>query len=77
MIVPKKALDVASRGVLIKSGSDSGSLRQGAHHIFRNQSEVGFNDLLVSLTRALESSTVPELATVAAYDILKRMKAKS
>jgi HEAT repeat protein len=63
--------------VLIKSGSDSGSLRQGAHHVFRNQNEVGFNDLLVSLTKALESSTVPELATVAAFDILKRMKARS
>jgi len=63
--------------MLIKSGSDSGSLRQVAHHVFRNQKEVGFNELLVTLTKALESSTVPELATVAAYDILKRMKAKS
>jgi HEAT repeat protein len=62
---------------LIKCGSDSGSLRQGAHHVLRNQKEVGYNDLLVTLTRALESSTVPESATVAAYDLLKGMKAKS
>ena len=62
---------------LIKSGTDPGSLRQGAHHVFRNQKEAGFNELLVTLTRALGSSTVPELATVAAYDILKRMKAKA
>lgn len=63
--------------VLIRSGSDSVLLRQGAHHILRNQKEVGFNGLLATLTEALVFSTVPESTTVAAYEILKRMKAKS
>ncbi len=62
---------------LIKSGSDAVLLRQGSHHVFRNQKEVGFNDMLVSLAKALESNTVQESTPVAAYDILKRMKAKS
>jgi HEAT repeat protein len=61
---------------LMKSGADSVLLRHGAHHVFRNQKMDGFNDLLAALTSALESSTVPESTTVAAYDILKRMKAK-
>jgi HEAT repeat protein len=62
---------------LVKSGSDSVSLRQGAHHVLRNQKEAGFNDLLATLSEDLESSTVSESARLAAYDILKRMKAKS
>ena len=41
---------------LIKSKPDSVLLRQGAHHVFRNQKEDGFNDLLATLRTALESS---------------------
>ena len=62
--------------MLIKRGSDSVSLRQGAHHIFRNQKENGFNDLLRTLikTLGLESRVVQESTEIAAYNILKRIK---
>lgn len=60
---------------LVKRGADSVLLRQGAHHVLRNQKEKGFNDLLPSLMKALESGSVPESTPVAAYEILKRMKA--
>ncbi len=60
---------------LIKSGSDSVLLRQGAHHVFRNQKEVGFNDLLSTLRKALESTAAPNSARVAAYTILEQLKA--
>jgi HEAT repeat protein len=62
---------------LLKSGSESVSLRQGAHHIFRNQKENGFDDLLAILVEDLGSSMVRESTPVAAYDMLKRMKANS
>ncbi|MGA3245453.1 MAG: HEAT repeat domain-containing protein [Bacteroidota bacterium] len=61
---------------LMKRGADSALLRQGAHHVLRNQKESGFNDLLGNLAKAIESGSVPESTTVAAYEILKRMKAK-
>ena len=75
----KKAAWPALLRLLIKSGSESESvlLRQGTHHVLRHQKEEGFNDVLATLTKALESSTVPEVTTAAAYDVLKRMKAKS
>jgi HEAT repeat protein len=60
--------------LLVKSGADSAELRQRAHHVFRDQRKDGFNDLLVTLRTALKSSTVPELTTVAAHNIIKRMK---
>lgn len=59
---------------LIKKGSDSIQLRQGVHHVLRNQNEEGFADLLRKLTKALESGSVPETSAGAAHDILKRMK---
>jgi HEAT repeat protein len=62
---------------LIKDGSESAVLRQGAHHVLRNQKENGFNDLLASLREDLESNTVQESTPVVAYAILKRMKGKS
>jgi len=62
---------------LIKDGSESAVLRQGAHHVLRNQKENGFNDLLASLREDLESNTVQESTPVTAYAILKRMKGKS
>jgi hypothetical protein len=62
---------------LIKGGPDSVLLRQGAHHVLVNQKEDGFNDLLSTLLKALESSSAPESSTVAANDILKRMNAKA
>jgi HEAT repeat protein len=62
--------------VLLKHGPESTSLRQGAHHVLRNQRAHGFNDLLATLSKALESGALPESATVAAYNILKRMRGK-
>jgi len=61
---------------LVKSEKDSVSLRQGAHHVLRNQKEEGFNDLLAILRTALESSTASESTPFAASDLLKRMKTK-
>jgi HEAT repeat protein len=61
---------------LVKSKPDSVLLRQGAHHVLRNQKENGFNDLLSILRIALESSTASESTPFAASNILKRMKTK-
>lgn len=58
----------------VRSGSESVSFRQGTHHVLRNQKEDGFNDLLATLTKGLESKRVSESTTAAAYDILKRLK---
>jgi HEAT repeat protein len=73
----KKAAWLPLLRALVKSGADSVLLRQGAHHVFRYQKENGFNDLLPILMKALESGAVPESTPVAAYEILKRMKANS
>jgi HEAT repeat protein len=73
----KKAAWPALLEALIKSGSDSSVLRQGAHHILADQKEDGFNDLLETLLKALDSSSAPESSTVAAHEILKKMNVKS
>ena len=73
----KKAAWPALLRALIKRGPDSDLLCHGAHHVLRNQKEDGFTDLLSTLTAALESDTFQETTSAAAYDILKRMKAKS
>jgi hypothetical protein len=62
---------------LIKSKPDSVLLRQGTHHVLRNQKEDGFNDLLAILMKSLESRSVPISKPLAAYDLLKRLKEKS
>jgi hypothetical protein len=72
----KKAAWPSLLRAVTKIGPDSASLRHGAHHVLRNQEEDGFNDLLATLMTALESDAVPESAAVAAYEILKRMRAK-
>ena len=61
---------------LIKNGSESVLLRRGVHHVLLRQKEDGFDDLLAILTGALANDTFPEAATVAAYEILKRMREK-
>lgn len=60
---------------LIKSKSEAVALRKGAHHVLVDQNEDGFNDLLATLLKALESSSAPESSAVAAHEILKRMNA--
>jgi roadblock/LC7 domain-containing protein len=62
---------------LIKSGSESVELRKGTHHVLVDQKEDGFNDLLATLLKALESSSAPESSAVAANEILKKMNAKA
>jgi hypothetical protein len=62
--------------LLIKRGAGSALLPQGAHHALRNQREVGFNDVLAVLRKALEFRSVPGSTTVAAYEVLERLKAK-
>ncbi len=73
----KKAAWPSLLEALIKSGSDSVELRKGAHRVLADQKEDGFNDLIATLLRALESSSAPESSAVAANEILKRMNAKS
>jgi HEAT repeat protein len=62
---------------LIKDGSESALLRQGAHHVLRNQKENGFNDLLATLREDLESNTFQESTPLAAYAVHKRMNGKT
>jgi HEAT repeat protein len=59
---------------LVERGTNSVPLRQGAHHVLRNQEGDGFNDVLAALLKALESSTVPEATAVAALAFLKRVE---
>lgn len=70
----KKAAWLPLFSTLIKEGLESVLLRQGVHHVLLHQKEDGFNDLLAILTKALANETTPESATVAAYEILKRMR---
>ena len=58
---------------LINRGSDSVLLRHGAHHVLRNQRVAGFNDLLEALRKSLESDSVHESITLAAYNMLNKM----
>jgi HEAT repeat protein len=73
----KKAAWPALLRALIKSKCDSVLLRQGTHHVLRNQKEDGFNDLLASLMKTLEFNTVPISTFAAAHNLLKRLKEKS
>ena len=62
---------------LIRRGARSSLLRQGAHHVLRNQRAEGFNDLLPLLLKALETETIPEMTPAAAYNILERINARA
>jgi hypothetical protein len=73
----KKAAWPALLGTLITQPTYSDSLRQGVHHVLRNQREEGFNDLLPLLLKALETKTVPEMTPAAAYNILERINARA
>jgi len=73
----KKAAWPQLLNALIKSKPDALLLRQGVHHVLRNQKEDGFNDLLVILMKTLESSSAPESTAIAAYNLLRQMKVKS
>lgn len=62
---------------LVEHGSKSELLQHGAHHILRKQKVKGYNDLLDILRTSLESGSVPESISPAAYNILERMKSTS
>ncbi|MDK9699005.1 MAG: HEAT repeat domain-containing protein [bacterium] len=59
---------------LLKNEPNSNLLRLGAHHVFASQSDNRFNDLLATLTLALEPSGSRESTIITAYEILKRMR---
>lgn len=59
---------------LFNRGAESLTLRQAAHHVLRNQSSEAYNDLLDELRKALEASSVGEITSLAAYQLLERMK---
>lgn len=59
---------------LVKRGPESVQLQHGAHYVLRKQEAEGLNDLLEDLRTALESVSVPESISLAAYHILERMK---
>ena len=60
-------------GALVEEGIDSVALRRGAHHVFLNQQESGYDDLLVPLMSALELGALPESASLLAQKLLARM----
>ncbi len=62
---------------LVKSGPDFTVLHQGAHHILREQQADGFDDLLKTLVKTLDSGTDPESVMVTAHEILNRIKSES
>ncbi len=70
----KKAAWPALLDLLTKDKAESFLLRQGAHHVFRNQKEEGFNDLIEKLLLSLDSAANRVSATAAAYEILRRLK---
>jgi len=70
----KKAAWPAILDLLTKDKAGSLLLRQGAHHVFRNQREEGYNDLLEKLLKSLESASNRVSVTADAYEILRRLK---
>jgi len=60
---------------LVEGGTYSVRLREGAHHVFQNQKNEKYDDLLAPLMKALEFGSLPEAAPMVAHDILKRMHA--
>jgi hypothetical protein len=57
----------------VADGLESVLLCRGVRHVLLRQKEKGFEDLLATLQKALANDAVPESATVAAYEILKRL----
>lgn len=62
---------------LVERGPQSITLRRGAHHVLGKQKEDGFDDLLISLREALESTNDPGSLTIPADALLDRMQAKA
>jgi HEAT repeat protein len=62
---------------LIMKGSESVTLRDAAHHVFRKQRKDGFNDLLKALRKSLESDAVPVSTILAASNLLDKIREHS
>jgi len=62
---------------LVDKGTESVVLRKELHHVFHNQKESGYEDLLAALMEALESNALPETAPMVAHEILVRMRTKA
>ncbi len=60
--------------LLIRRGTESYKLRQGAHHILHNQRVEEYDDLLKILITALETETGSISIPLAAFNLLVRMK---
>ena len=58
---------------LINSGPDAVSFREGCHHVLRDQTAKGFDDLLPTLIKDLEFGAMSESAVVVAEEILERL----
>jgi HEAT repeat protein len=61
-------------GEILREDRDCVLLYRRAHHVFLNQTEEGFDDLLSRLSEALEVGEPREPAMLAAFEILERMK---
>lgn len=62
---------------LNKSGAESVTLRNASHHVFRNQHQKGFNDLLEALRKSLESGAVSESTPMAASNLLDKVRSRT
>jgi HEAT repeat protein len=62
---------------LVDKGTESVTLRKELHHVFHNQQEAGYEDLLAALMTALEQDALPETAPMVAHKILTRVREKS
>jgi len=61
---------------LVERGAKSDVLRQGAHHVFREQKAGGVRGVPTSLIEALDSNGDPESVPLAASDLRRRLKGK-
>lgn len=62
---------------LVDKGTESVGLRKELHHVFHNQQEDGYEDLLAELMEALEPNALPEAASMVAHEIMKSLRAQA
>jgi len=58
---------------LVAGGNESPILRKGAHHVFTKQKENHEGGVLEPLQSALEAGALPEAASIAASELLKKL----
>ena len=62
---------------LVERGVDSVAMREGAHHVFSKQKAPEYDDLLDTLREALEFGELTEAGSIAATEMLKRLRKKA